>query len=89
MQEPDFRLLSGEAGLRDYQFGKKRLHHPFCTSCGVRVFSRGADQSGRTSYAVRVSCLDDVEPAELIGAPVRYFNFRHDDPKPPAEIRHL
>src|SRR5205814_3477214 len=25
----DFRLLSGEKALREYQFGKKRLHHMF------------------------------------------------------------
>ena len=41
-------------------------------------------------YAVRVNCLDDVDPEELIAAPVRYFDMRHDDFKnPPAETRHL
>ena len=85
----DFQLLSGEADLVDYQFGRKRLHHPFCKTCGVRAFSRGSDAAGNASYAVRVSCLDDVDAAELVAAPVRYFDMRHDDPKPPAETRHL
>jgi hypothetical protein len=40
--------------------------------------------------AVRLNCLDGVDPAELIAAPVRYFDMRHDDFKtPPSETRHL
>ena len=81
----DFRLLSGEESLGDYQFGKKRIHHRFCKTCGVRPFSQSGDQR-----AVRVNCLDEVDPQDLIAAPVRYFNMRHDDMKsPPAETRHL
>jgi hypothetical protein len=61
------------------------LHHRFCTKCGVRPFSQGDGQ-----LAVRVNCLDNVDPQELIDAPVKYFNMRHDDMKsPPAETRHL
>jgi len=86
----DFRLLSGEADLRDYQFNKKRIHHRFCTRCGVRPFSQGTDAKDNPSYAVRLNCLDGADPAELIAAPVRYFNMLHDDFKsPPAETRHL
>jgi hypothetical protein len=86
----DFRLLAGESTLREYQFGKKRLHHPFCGECGVRSFSRGAGPNGEPMVAVRVNCLDGVDSAELIAAPVRYFNMAHDDIKtPPAETRHL
>ena len=41
-------------------------------------------------YAVRVNCLDGVDPKELIDAPVKYFDMLHDDLKsPPAETRHL
>jgi hypothetical protein len=81
----DFRLRSGEESLGDYQFGRKVLHHRFCTKCGVRPFSQAGDQ-----LAVRVNCLDGVDPKELIAAPVKYFNMRHDDMKsPPAETRHL
>jgi hypothetical protein len=85
-----FRLLAGEESLRDYQFGKKRIHHKFCTQCGVRSFSHGADGKGNPFYAVRVNCLEGVDPQELIAAPVRYFDMLHDDVKsPPAETRHL
>jgi hypothetical protein len=82
--EGDVRVASGRQDLRDYQFGPMRLHHYFCMHCGVWPFSRG--ESG---YAVRLACLDDVPPEELVGAPVQYFDMRHDAMTPPAETRHL
>ena len=86
----DFRLLSGEPLLGDYQFGKKVIHHRFCTQCGVRSYSQGSDPKGNRVFAVRVNCLDGVDPQELIDAPLKYFNMLHDDFKsPPAETRHL
>jgi hypothetical protein len=85
-----FRLLSGEESLRDYQFGPKRIHHPFCSACGVRPFSRGSDGEGNASYAVRVNCLDGVDAQEFAEATVKYFNMLHDDFKSaPVEARHL
>jgi len=85
-----FRLLSEPERLRDYQFGRKSLHHQFCAQCGVRSFTHGADDKGNRFYAVRVNCLDGVDPEELINAPVRYFNMLHDDFRSqPAETRHL
>ena len=86
----DFRLLAGEERLRDYQFGPGRIHHYFCTTCGVRPFSRAPGPQGEPMVAVRVKCLDDAVEGDLVAAPVRYFNMRHDDFKsPPAETRHL
>ena len=86
----DFRLLSGEPLLGDYQFGKNVIHHRFCTQCGVRSYAQGSDPKGNPVFAVRVNCLDGVDPQELIGAPLKYFNMLHDDFKsPPAETRHL
>jgi hypothetical protein len=86
----DFRLLSGEQSLADYQFNKHIIHHRFCKTCGVRPFSQGNDPKGNKSYAVRVNCLDGVDPRELIAAPVKYFDMLHDKVQPPpAETRHL
>lgn len=86
----DFRVLAGENELRDYQFGPKRIHHFFCTKCGVRPFSRAIDPAGNPVYVVRVNCLDGVDAQALVDAPVRYFDMLHDDLKnPPAETRHL
>lgn len=86
----DFRLLTDEKVLADYQFAKHILHHRFCKQCGVRPFSEGRDPKGNAFRAVRVNCLDGVDPKELLAAPVMYFNMLHDDMKsPPAQTRHL
>jgi hypothetical protein len=85
-----FRLLAGEEKLRDYQFGKKSIHHFFCSACGVRPFSQAQDPKGNKMYAVRVNCLDGVDAQELVDAPIKYFNMLHDDFKSvPVETRHL
>jgi len=85
--EASFRLLAGKEKLRDYQFGKKGIHHFFCSACGVRPFSQ-APLNGR--YAVRVNCLDGVDAKEFADAPIRYVDMLHDDFKStPVETRHL
>ena len=56
-----FELLDGEASLTDYQFGKKKIHHLFCKTCGIRSFARGQMPDGSPIAAINVRCLDDVE----------------------------
>jgi hypothetical protein len=86
----DFRLVSGAESLADYQFGRRRIHHRFCKTCGVRPFSEARDMNGNDLRAVRVNCLDGIDLEELIAAPVQYVDMLHDDFKSrPAEIRHL
>lgn len=60
-----FELLSGADALSDYQFGKKRLHHPFCRTCGIRTFSRGIGPNGQEMVAVNLRCVEGVEMDKL------------------------
>jgi len=60
-----FSLVSGGDVLSDYQFGKKVIHHLFCTGCGIRSFANGTGPDGKEMYAVNVRCLDDVNPEGL------------------------
>ena len=86
-----FRLISGEGDLSNYQFGTKARHHLFCKHCGVRSFERGyIEQIGGDYISIKVASLDDVDPQELIDAPVKYANGRDNSWwTPPAETRHL
>ena len=63
--EDKFSLLAGEASLTDYQFHKKRIHHLFCSNCGVRSFARGSGPGGAAMRMVNVRCLEDVDPLAL------------------------
>ncbi len=60
-----FALRAGADELRDYQFGKRTIHHYFCPQCGVGSFSRGALPDGREMIAVNVRCLDEVDITAL------------------------
>jgi len=88
--KPDaLRFLSGETDLTDYH--PDNIHHVFCRHCGVRPFGWGDDPAlGGKFYAVRVSCLEDVNTDDLVKARVTYFDGRHDNyESPPSETRHL
>jgi hypothetical protein len=60
-----FKLLSGEAALSDYQFGKKNVHHLFCPACGVHPFGHGTTREGHRLYNINVRCLDEVDVGSL------------------------
>jgi hypothetical protein len=64
-----FALRAGSDDLKDYQFGKKTIHHLFCPQCGVGAFSRGLTPKGDEMVAVNVRCLDDVDVAGLAAKP--------------------
>jgi len=65
-----FALRAGAEALTDYQFGKKRVHHLFCATCGVGAFSRGSGPDGKEMVAVNVRCLDGVDVAALKVTPI-------------------
>lgn len=66
-----FKLHSGEGAQTDYQFGKKRLHHLFCSTCGTRSFAIGKGPDGTEMRAINVRCLEGVDVAAL---PVQQFD---------------
>ena len=86
-----FRLLTREADLADYQFGTLSAHHRFCKNCGVAAFGHGyVEEVGGAYYSVNLACLDDVDPKELAEAPVRYMDGRNNNWwEVPVETRHL
>jgi hypothetical protein len=82
----DFTLRTGADDLGDYQF-----RDMFCKRCGVRVFTRGVvKEIGGEFVSVAVSTLDDVNPRELIEAPLHYMDGLQDNWfSTPVETRHL
>jgi hypothetical protein len=64
-----FTLQTGEEALTDYQFGRRTIHHLFCTGCGVESFARGSMPDGTAMVAVNVRCLDGVDPEALERTP--------------------
>jgi hypothetical protein len=60
-----FALRAGNEVLTDYQFGKKTIHHLFCSQCGVGSFSRGLAPSGKEMVAINVRCLDGIDISTL------------------------
>jgi hypothetical protein len=86
-----FRLLSDESELHDYYKPGGVAHHLFCRHCAIRSFERGyLEVLGGDYVTVNLACLDNVDPSELVAAPVNYMNGRENDWfSPPRETRHL
>jgi hypothetical protein len=91
MKPADFRLLSGEDALGDYQFGTGQAHHRFCRTCGVSVFGHGhIKEIGGDYVSVSVTTLDDVTPEQFDALPVRYMDGRDNNWfEPPKHTRYL
>lgn len=69
----DFELKSGADALTDYQFGRKNIHHLFCSRCGIRSFARAKMPNGTPMAAINVRCLDGVDLAQV---PLQPFDGR-------------
>jgi hypothetical protein len=69
------RYTQGGDSIGDYVFAGHKIHHLFCTKCGVKIGGRSSDGKGGV---VNVSALDDATPEELAAAPIQYFDGKHD-----------
>jgi hypothetical protein len=66
----NFKHLSGEKSLGDYQFNTNSVHHHFCARCGVKTFGHAnIPQAGGEYYSVNVHCLDGADTTDI---PVKY-----------------
>ena len=86
-----FRVSKGADTMGSYHKHPDAPLKHFCATCGVYTHETGhADYMGGDFVGIFLSSLDDVEPAELIAAPVRYSDGRNNNwGNPPAETRHL
>lgn len=57
--------ITGDDKLTDYQFGKKNIHHLFCSVCGVRPYGLGKGHDGAEWAMINVRCLDGVDTHTL------------------------
>ena len=76
----DFRLISGEDVLADYQFGSKQGHHLFCRRCGIHSFGRGDIPDWIGPYvSINVACLEGIADADKAALPITFNNGRDND----------
>lgn len=60
-----FSLTSGEGKTTEYLFNTGKVHHLFCTTCGIESFARGTAPDGTETVAVNARCLDGVDLKSL------------------------
>jgi len=60
----NFKLLAGEDAQTDYQFGRKTMHHTFCSTCGVHAFGHFR-AGGQEKVIVNLRCLEGLDLDQL------------------------
>jgi hypothetical protein len=61
----DFKRLSGEDEMTNYQFYRRAIHHPICKSCGIESYAYGKGPGGRDMVMLNVRCLDGVDAEQF------------------------
>ena len=70
----NFKLLSSESSLTDYQFNRKVIHHLFCSSCGILSFAQAKAPDGKDMTAINVRCLDNFDLTKI---KINHWNGKH------------
>lgn len=65
----DFRLISGEESLSEYQFHTGQARHLFCKHCGIKSFY--VPRSHPDGFSVNLNC---IELADDIDVSIEEFN---------------
>lgn len=95
VKDADFKLLDGDESLSTYEWippgqAAVGLTYRFCSRCGIRVFASGELEAlGGRFHAIHVPTLDDVNPDELVKAPINYFDQADHVPSRVVMARHL
>ena len=87
-----FRSLGGEPNLSEFKPAAATGHRGFCKGCGSRPYAwvDAAEWNDGEYVSVNVACLDGLEPAVLLAAPIQYCDGRADNWwNAPQETRHL
>ena len=58
-----FRLLTSDAAVANYQFGTRTSKNYFCRTCGISAFRRSRSAPERVDVNVR--CLEGIDPEAL------------------------
>jgi len=61
MPKSDFKLISGEGAMTQYQFHKHVINHLFCSTCGIQPYAHGKGPGGAEMVMVNVRCIDGVD----------------------------
>ena len=92
MKPEAFRSLAGKEQMSRFKPGDETPRGGFCKHCGVHAYGwvDKAEWNDGASVSISVSALDDLDPADLLAAPVRFCDGRADNWwNPPSETRHL
>ena len=92
VQPTSFRSLTGAEELSALTPGAAPGHGGFCKHCGVIPYGwvPASEWNDGAYVSVNVAALDDLEPAELMAAPILFMDGRADNWWcVPAETSHL
>ena len=63
VKKEQFKLVSGEDALTNYQFNTRTAKHFFCSHCGIKSFY--VPRSHPDGYSVNARCLDEGTVASM------------------------